>query len=162
MLRKLTRSHWAFKKSISCYVSAVSSSQGLYWASYGGGENYCHQLQITWCCNHIKELEKASANIVDLFNLQHQKTVVSCFPCSHLQCKQPAIFIAGDNLGLGYVWEASLSMDCCLWWTFWCGWEAWVLPTSWVYPSLTIASCPSLYLCQNTCHEAGQGYHSWC
>ena len=47
-------------------------------------------LDAVTTAEYIKKLEKASTNIVDLFSLQHQKTIVSHFPCSHLQCKQPA------------------------------------------------------------------------
>ena len=56
-------------------------------------------LDAVTTAEYIKKLEKASTNIVDLFNLQHQKTIVTHFPCSYLQCKQPAFFTTGDNLG---------------------------------------------------------------
>ena len=58
-------------------------------------------LDAVTTAEYIKKLEKAFTNIVDLFNLQHQKTIVRCFPCSHLQGKQPAFFTTGDNLGSG-------------------------------------------------------------
>ena len=60
-------------------------------------------LDAVTTAEYIKKLEKASTNIVNLFNLQHWKTIVSCFPCSHLQTKQPAFFTTGDNLGSGYI-----------------------------------------------------------
>lgn len=44
----------------------------------------CKSLDPTMAAEYLKKLEKASTNIVDLFNQQHRQTAVSFFPCSSL------------------------------------------------------------------------------
>ena len=44
-------------------------------------------LNPTTAAEYLKKLEKASVNIVNLFNQQHQQMAVSFFPCFYLQFK---------------------------------------------------------------------------